>query len=458
MKKRILLLSFFAYGIVGSLKAQTITTSAGDGTYLANPAAPCPVDGGQATATTLNIPNSIKVDAEGSQYIFTSGAGWSCFRIKKIDVNGKITNAVGDGTYGAHYGDGGQASAAGIASYNAFCLDNSGNIYISESWSKPSGFLITSIRKVNSAGIISTINESDTTGVLGDGGPASAATFNANDIVVDTAGNIIMTDRDGGRIRKINTAGIITTIAGNGTQGYSGDGGAATNAQLVYPGQIQLDASGNIYFTDARDVSSPFTSTVLRKIAASGIISTIADTNIMHSYANGLAYEDVEGNIFFSDKSNVVKKLSSAGAVSTVVGISGVAGFNGDNQPAISATLYNPSGLCFDRAGNLFIADGGNYRVRKVMPHTAGISEINYNSNKVRLWPEPNNGSFSLYIPSNENEQVHIIIENIMGQNVNELVSTTNRAINVQLDVSPGLYFVTTVAGTNRQSVKMLVR
>jgi len=456
MNKRIYLLVLLALSTYGAITAQTITTCAGDGSFIPDPGAPCPADGGQATATTLNMPNNVKVDGAGNQYIFTTGAGWSCFRIKKIDATGRITNAVGDGNYGGHYGDGGPASSAGIATYNAFCVDNGGNIYVSETWSKPSGYLVTSIRKVNSTtAIISTVAQSDTTGLLGDGGPASAATFSANDIVVDGYGNIFITE--GTRIRKINPAGIITTVAGTGVQGYSGDGGLATNAQLAFPGQIVLDADGNIYFTDAADVSSPFTTTVLRKITSSGIISTLADTSIMCSYAYGLAYDNSAKCLYFSDQRNVVRKIGATGTISIVAGILGEAGYNGDNKPASSATLNGPTGVFVDESGNLFIADRSNYRVRKVSAHTAGISEALNASDVIELSPNPNNGIFSVKISGMNNEPVMISIFNSLGQLVKEIQSLSNNVERITLDKAPGFYFISITSADKHFNARVVI-
>lgn len=456
MKRIIQSLSVFSVFFFVSTNAQTITSCAGDGTYIADPGAPCPADGGQATSTTLNMPTNVKVDGAGNQYIFTTGAGWSCFRIKKIDVSGSVSNAAGDGNYGAHYGDGGPASLAGIATYNSFCVDNSGNIYISESWSKPSGYQVTSIRKVNSAGIITTLAQSDTTGLLGDGGPASAATFSANDIDIDASGNIYIVD--GNRIRKIAPSGVISTVAGIGTQGYSGDGGPATNAQLALPGQLVLDAEGNIYFTDATDISSPLTTTVLRKINSSGTISTLADTSIMRSYAfSGLAYDNSEKCIYFSDLQNVVKKISSSGLVSTVAGVAGVAGYNGDSRSAISATLNGPAGVFVDASGNLFIADRNNYRIRKVTPHTTGIDQEITATNHVEISPNPSNGRFSLEVSSLSTEPMKIEIFNALGQLEKEIQSFTNSKTEISIDCSPGIYILCVTFSDRHLTKKVLI-
>jgi hypothetical protein len=193
-------------------------------------------DGGQATATELNNPNSIATDAAGNVYIAEAITN----RIRMVTSAGIISTIAGNGTAGFS-GDGGNATAAQLHHPSGVTTDAAGNLYIADQTNN-------CIRMVTSAGIISTIAGNNIAGFSGDGGNATAAELNNPcGISTDATGNIYIVDNYNQRIRIINTAGIISTFAGNGASGFSGDGGQATNAKLYYPSGIAMDATGNIY-------------------------------------------------------------------------------------------------------------------------------------------------------------------------------------------------------------------
>jgi hypothetical protein len=188
------------------------------------------------------------------------------FLLLSLQIHAQTINTVAGNGGGGYSGDNGSAISAQINPYT-FALDNSGNIYIAD-------YTNYRIRKVNGAGIITTIAGTGTSGHTGDGGPATLATIGpAIGIIVDVVGNVYFTEGANQTIRKINTAGIITTIAGNGTTGFSGDGGPATAAQFAGPNSLLVDKKGNIYVCD-------LINNHIRKINTSGIITSIAGTGV----------------------------------------------------------------------------------------------------------------------------------------------------------------------------------
>ncbi|MGD0446232.1 MAG: chitobiase/beta-hexosaminidase C-terminal domain-containing protein [Edaphobacter sp.] len=282
---------------------------------------------------------------------------------------GIISTVAGDGTLGFS-GDGGAATSAELSNPGGFVLDSSGNLYIADS-------LNNVVRKVTAAGIISTVAGDGTKGYTGDGGAATSAELNLpNGVAVDSSGNLYIADSLNNVVRKVTTAGIISTVAGDGTQGYTGDGGAATNAELHLPNSITMDSSGNLYIADSLN-------NVVRKVTAAGIISTVAGNGTQGYTGDGEAATSAElnlpysvtmdssGNLYIADTGNDrIRKVTAAGIISTIAG-AGAQGYTGDGGAATSAALNQPNGVAVDSSGNLYIADTGNNVVRKVT--AAGI-------------------------------------------------------------------------------------
>ncbi len=226
----------------------------------------------------------------------------------------------------------------------------------------------------SNAQIISTIAGNGTVGYGGDGGMATAAEFHYPvGIGVDAANTLYIGDYTNDRIRKITPTGIITTVAGNGTHGYSGDGGSATAAQLAWPSHVAVDAGGNLYIADNANNR-------VRKVDPAGIITTIAGNSGIHGYSgdggpasaamlyipDDVVYDHFTGNLYITEAGNhCIRKMTPGGIITTVAG-NGTFGFSGDGGAATSAQLNTPYGIAIDAAGNIFIADFNNYRIRKV--------------------------------------------------------------------------------------------
>ena len=314
-------------------------------------------DGGQATAASLGIIfGGVAIDASGNIFI---PDGFNNL-IRKVAANGIITTVAGNGG-GDFSGDGGPAIYAQIKQPTGVSIDAAGNIFISSTYR---------VRKVTTNGIINTVAGNGTGGFYGDGGAATAAElYFPDDVVIDASGSLIIADLIDSRIRKVSTNGIITTFAGNGTGGFSGDGGPATSAQIT-PAGLVIDNAGNILIAGG--------SNRIRKIDANGIITTIAGTGTFgysgdggpatsaeFSFPTALAI-DATGNIFIADRNNnCIRKITTDGIITTVAG-NGTAGFSGDGGTATAAQLSLPLGVAVDAAGNIFISDAANNRIRKM--------------------------------------------------------------------------------------------
>lgn len=276
-----------------------------------------------------------------------------------------IFTLAGNGT-GGYSGDGGSANLAMINAPDGIATDGSGNVYFSDGGNHR-------IRKVSTSGIITTIAGTGIAGFSGDGGLATFAQINSpKALTVDVFGNIYFADNSNFRIRKISTSGIITTVAGNGVGAYSGDGGNAVLAGLYNPVSVAVDFSGNIFIGE----SSP-TKMTLRKVDNLNLINTISGGNVGYAGdggpallaqfngVNGLA-TDAGGNIYITDTgNNRVRLITTTSTITTIIG-NGLSGFSGDGGPGTSAKLNLPYGVDVDGAGNLFFGDLANYRIRMI--------------------------------------------------------------------------------------------
>ena len=300
------------------------------------------------------------VDASGNLYI----ADTNNDRIRKVDADGTITTVAGTGMDGFS-GDSGPATAAQLDFPTDIALDEAGNLYIADVSNHR-------IRKVDPFGTISTVAGRGTAGFSGDSGPAtSAQLYNPVGVTVAGFGNIYIADFSNHRIRKVDAFGTITTVAGTGTAGFSGDSGPATAAQLNRPRSVAADSSGNLYIVDSNNHR-------IRRVDADGTITTVAGTgtagfsgdsgpatSAQLDSPTGVAL-DGSGNLYIADSNNHrIRKVDAGGMITTVAG-TGTDGFSGDSGRATNAQLNNPIGVAVHGSGNLYIADSRNDRIREV--------------------------------------------------------------------------------------------
>lgn len=331
-------------------------------------------DGGPATSAQINLVYHPAVDAAGNLYI----PDYNNHVIRKVDTAGIITTVAGipgvEASIFVPSGDGGPATSGTLRYPTSVAFDSEGNMYITEV-----GY--ERVRKVDTNGIITTVAGSSTgaPGYSGDGGPATAALLRGPmDVAADSAGNIYIAEIFNHVIRKVDHAtGNISTVAGTGADGFSGDGGPANMAQLNTPYSIDFDDSGNLYIADRNNNR-------VRKVDSSGNISTVAGTgasgysgdggpatSAAMSQPMGLTVDD-DGTLYVVEMNNhVVRKISTAGIITTIAG-TGAFGDSGDGGPATSAQLRVPLGVDLDHNGNLYVSDYGNYKIKKLeaMTHT----------------------------------------------------------------------------------------
>ncbi|MCW3123218.1 MAG: hypothetical protein JWQ38_2710 [Flavipsychrobacter sp.] len=411
-------------------RAQVIKTVAGTGEpgYTG--------DGGPAVTATLNHPDVVKFDKKGNMYIADEHNN----AIRKVNPYGIITTIAGNGTKDAA-GHGGPATAAHIYRPTDLCFDTKGNLYVAEAGNNI-------ISKISTSGIITIIAGTGVDGNTGDTGMATAARIhNPIGLVFDSVGNLYFSSNGAYCIRKIDTAGKITTFAGTGIGGYSGDKGPATAAQIGLTGYLAFGRYKALYIPD-------YYNHVVRRIDSQGVITTIAGSGAMGTAGDKAPataaainspyaiFFDYKHYMYISDRFDyVVRMVDTFDTITTYAG-TGVAGFNGDGDIPIN-TQFNTDLNCSDSdaTGNFYIADPLNNRVRRVTYTTVKVSEINGQRSQVTIYPNPAHSM--LNISSSNDKLSRIVVVDITGNTVFD--HTYSYADKTQVDISRfanGTYFI----------------
>lgn len=397
-------------------------------------------DGGLATAAELNGPEMVFFDAGGNYYVPDENNG----SVRMVNPSGIISTVVGHGVSG-YSGDGGLATAAELSNPIGVAVDGAGKIYVSDMSNER-------IRMVNTSGIITALAGNGSPGFSGDGGQATAAEVNTpRFITLDaTSANLYIADQGNNRVRKINlSTGIISTIAGTGVGGYGGDGGQATAAQLNQPYGVTFNQSGELLIADQGNSR-------IRKIDLSGNISTVAGNGTAGYSGDGGQATAAElngpsgitvgpaGDLMISDTyGQRVRFVSHWNGVITTIAGNGTAGYTGDGGQATTAEIHFPSGIGCDAAGNLYVAVWGNNAVRKITNSdvNTGFAAVQ-NENGISIYPNPASNEINIAFVSYKGD-VLLSLYNVMGQEVyNKVIKDNNVATIPVSSLSNGIYLV----------------
>lgn len=413
--------------------SQVIITVAGGGTTGLG-------DGGPATAAQVNDPHGGIFDKTGNLY-FIEAQG---HRVRKIAIDGNISTVAGNG-FGGYNGDNIPATSAKLDLPNSIAIDTSGNLLITDAGN-------FRIRKVDmNSGVITTIAGTGIQGYNGDGIPATAAQISSVwGIVVDSENNIYFSDGLNYRIRKITSSGIVSTVCGTGTMGFTGDGGLAASATVSVVFGLAFDGNGNLYFADYNENNR------IRKISTDGKVITVAGTGLGGYNGENLSALtaqidpmdiriDNSGRIYFIDFQNsLIRRINTDGRLTTVAG-TGVNGFNGDGILGTAAKIHYPGGLAIDSCGNVYFGDVGNARIRKIAfnPDCVPMAvkdDVTDKTNGVTLLPNPTAGVVTLTTIA----PVHTLaIYNLLGQVVLQQAGCGKPQQQVDLStLPPGVYIV----------------
>lgn len=448
MKVAAILCFIFILGIAGYTNAQIITTIAGTGV------AGYSGDGGPAITAKIKSPSGITIGPHGDIYFCDDVNAV----VRRVNTAGIITTFAGNSIPGFS-GDGGMATNAQLYVPLDIASDQYGNIFIVN-------FQAHVVRRVDTFGIIITVaGIGMSLGFSGDGGPATDAQLAyPSAVAVDKKGNIYIADIGfhNNRIRKVDTSGIITTICGTGTMGFSGDGGPATLAEINSPRGITVDKIGNVYFTDV-------VNNRIRKIDTAGIITTVAGNGIYGYNGENIPATDASmrsphgltidstGNIYFADNdNNIVRKIGVNGLINTVIG-NGIQGYSGDGGNPISAELYWPASVALDQHNNICVADAGNDRIRMVRYNVA-VNDTEGTESKLIISPNPSSGIFTVNVHTDIPLEYKLSVTNTIGEVVYKSKGITGHPVSIHIDGPVGVYFVHVSTPRNNFIEKIIVQ
>ncbi len=438
------------FGLMGLMaRAQIITTVVGNGTSL-----PLYTDSISATSTGMSQVTGIAVDPSGNIYY----ADYGSTRIKKVDATTGLVFTIAGG--GSNYtSDSIPGDSVDNDCPSAVALDRLGNIYYVE----PVGRIV---RKINvNTGLVTILaGRHFIQGNSGDDSLAIHATLGQPEgIVIDTAGNVYITDAVYGRVRKVTAStGIISAFAGGGIS--TADSIPATSANLGMCLGIGIDSMQNVYIAtwgnhNVRKVN--VTTNIITTVAGNGIIGYNGDnipaTTASLYYSWGVVV-DFAGNVYIADRNNhrVRKVSSSTGLISTIAG-TGIAGYNGDNILATTAEIKAPAGLALDAAGNLFFSEELGNRIRKVSLITK-INEVDVNNNSISIFPNPASKVLTISLPATNIKSCTINLYDMLGEKMLPTHTLNLKLETLNISSLPqGIYFLE-VLMDNEKVVRKVVK
>jgi hypothetical protein len=425
--------------------AQTITIVAGNG----NPTSSG--DGGLATAAAVDYTTGMDADSAGNLYLSDQYK----YHVRKIGLNDTITKIAGT-TYG-YSGDGGPATSAQMGNVSDVAVDRHGNVYVADGTN-------ARIRKISTAGIISTYAGNGTFDTLGNGGPTTSAGFVLiNKIAIDDSGNLFIADNNW--IRKVNTAGVITKVAGKATAGYSGDGGLAVNASFGQLQDLTVDHKGNVYVIDSFYR--------IRKIGTDGIIHTICGgTTVGYSGDGGPATAatlgDVTGikadhynNLYLSIGNGArIRRIDTNGIINSYLG-NGLCNYPANGAQLDTAGVCVPSLITVDGHNNIYYYSD-DYKIRKISAaHSTSASGVAIMSpgNRISIYPNPATDVVNI---TNLEIGDYIHVTDMMGRNIPAGMIASQQGSN-QMDMTnlaTGIYLVHVInnKGMVKDRIKVIKR